>query len=70
MRYINLSVSDSQKVAEAIALEVMDQAIEEGVSDLKDQALLRDKEARKRYLKEKLWRPVYSEYEYDPKGHW
>jgi malate dehydrogenase (oxaloacetate-decarboxylating) len=63
-------VSDSQKVAEAIALEVMDQAIEEGVSDLKDEALLRDKEARKKYLEEKLWRPVYSEYEYDPEGHW
>lgn len=59
---------DSQKVAEAIALEVMDQAIEEGVADLEDETLLRGKDARKRYLEGKLWRPVYSEYEYDPEG--
>lgn len=59
---------DSQKVAEAIALEVMDQAIEEGVADLEDETLLRDKDARMRYLEEKLWRPVYSEYEYDQEG--
>lgn len=65
-----VSLTDSQKVAEAIALEVMDQAIEEGVSELKDESLLRDKEARKKYLEEKLWRPVYREYEYDPEGHW
>lgn len=63
-----MTLVDSQKVAEAIALEVMDQAIEEGVSDLKDETLLRDKDVRKRYLEEKLWRPVHSEYEYDPEG--
>jgi hypothetical protein len=46
----------------------MDQAIEEGVADLEDETLLSDKDARKRYLEEKLWRPVYSEYEFDPEG--
>lgn len=48
----------------------MDQAIVEGVSDLKDEVLIRDKDARKKYLEDKLWRPVYREYEYDPEGHW
>lgn len=46
----------------------MDQAIEEGVAGLKDETLLHDKDARKRYMEDKLWRPVYSEYEYDPTG--
>ena len=48
----------------------MDQAIGEGVSDLNDDALIQDKGARRKYLEDKLWRPVYREYEYDPKGHW
>jgi malic enzyme len=55
-------------VAVAIALEVMDQAIKDGVADLDDKALLSDKEARKRYLESKLWKPEYREYEYDPNG--
>lgn len=55
-------------MAVAIALEVMDQAIKDGVADLDDKALLSDKEARKRYLESKLWKPEYREYEYDPDG--
>ncbi|KAJ9092790.1 hypothetical protein QFC21_006665 [Naganishia friedmannii] len=60
--------ADSQKVAVAIALEVMDQAIREGVADFDDKALLHDKDARKIYLESKLWKPEYREYVYDPDG--
>ncbi|KAJ9105993.1 hypothetical protein QFC19_003328 [Naganishia cerealis] len=59
---------DSQKVAVTIALEVMDQAIQDGVAVLEDKALLSNTDARRRYVESKLWRPEYREYEYDPEG--
>lgn len=65
---LSFDCPDSQKVAVAISLEVMDQAIQDGVADLKDDTLRNDKDARKKYLESKLWKPEYREYEYDPKG--
>jgi malic enzyme len=46
-----------------IALAVIQQAIEEGVSDLKvPEGELRD------YLEKRIWKAEYAEYEYDKDG--
>ncbi|WVR00175.1 hypothetical protein IAU59_007317 [Kwoniella sp. CBS 9459] len=57
---------DAPSVNFEIALSVMDAAINDGVAT--EQDMPEDKEERKEWAKEKSWAPVYSEYEYDPKG--
>ncbi|WVR05513.1 hypothetical protein IAU60_002531 [Kwoniella sp. DSM 27419] len=55
--------ADSQSVNFEIALAVIDQAVDEGVSKLDV-----PKEKRREWLKQAIWKPEYPEYEYDKDG--
>jgi malate dehydrogenase (oxaloacetate-decarboxylating) len=54
---------DAAEVNFEIALAVFDQAVEEGVAGVDI-----PKDERRKYAEERIWKPVYVDYEYDEGG--
>ncbi|ODN94753.1 malate dehydrogenase (oxaloacetate-decarboxylating) [Cryptococcus wingfieldii CBS 7118] len=57
---------DAQAVNFEVALAVIEQAVEEGVS--REEGLPKGKEEVRKWALEKRWEPEYVEFEYDPEG--